>query len=118
MRGVSLDALTVALKAEGFQRPPGSPRLVTRLRRIKGVELLPNGRVRLIGDAVESAQAFEFAEDVSVVETPSNGTDAADDANGSAEPATGAKRRPRRRGGRRRGGRRRKAAAAGPETGA
>ena len=42
VRGVSLDTLTNALKAEGFQRPPGSPRLVTRLRRIKDVELLPS----------------------------------------------------------------------------
>jgi hypothetical protein len=37
--GVTLDALTVALKAAGFQRPPGSPRLVTRLRRMKDLEV-------------------------------------------------------------------------------
>jgi len=117
VRGVSLDALTVALKAEGFQRPPGSPRLVTRLRRIKDVELLPNGRVRLVGEAAESAQARQ-ADEVVAVEVASNGAEEAAETDGAAEGATGAKRRPRRRGGRRRGGRRRKAAAAGPDTGA
>jgi len=49
-RWISLDALSNALKAEGFTRPPGSPRLVTRLRRIKDVEVTPNGMVRLAGD--------------------------------------------------------------------
>jgi hypothetical protein len=117
VRGVSLDALTVALKAEGFQRPPGSPRLVTRLRRIKDVELLPNGRVRLVGEAAESAQALP-ADEVLPIEVASNGAEEAAETNGAAEGSTGAKRRPRRRGGRRRGGRRRKAAAAGPEAGA
>jgi hypothetical protein len=118
-RGVNLDALTVALKAEGFQRPPGSPRLVTRLRRIKDVELLPNGRVRLTGDAAESAQAL--MEDAAPIEAASNDADAGEgEATGgvAAEGTAGAKRRPRRRGGRRRGGRRRNAAAAGPEAGA
>src|SRR5207247_7285174 len=32
---VLLDTLARTLKARGFSRPPGSPRLVTRLRRIK-----------------------------------------------------------------------------------
>ncbi|HEY2388130.1 MAG TPA: NYN domain-containing protein [Candidatus Binatia bacterium] len=117
VRGVSLDALTVALKAEGFQRPPGSPRLVTRLRRIKGVELLPNGRVRLGGEAPESAQALPADEGVAI-EPAGNGAEHAADADGAAESSAGGKRRPRRRGGRRRGGRRHKATAAGPEAGA
>jgi hypothetical protein len=50
-RTVTLDALTAALKAAGFQRPPGSPRLVTRLRQTRGIEVLPNSRVRLVDDA-------------------------------------------------------------------
>jgi len=54
---VTLDALTVALKEAGFQRPPGSPRLVTRLRHITGVEVLPNSRVRLIGESAGAAPA-------------------------------------------------------------
>jgi len=115
-RGVNLDALTVALKAEGFQRPPGSPRLVTRLRRIKDVELLPNGRVRLTGDAAESAQ--DLMEDAAPIEAASNGTEVGEPSGSAAAEGTAAKRRPRRRGGRRRGGRRRNAAAAGPEAGA
>src|SRR6185295_7230006 len=57
---VTLDALTVALKAAGFQRPPGSPRLVTRLRRMKDIEILPNGRVRLNPDAILAAPPAEI----------------------------------------------------------
>src|SRR5262249_2853510 len=34
-RVVTIDMLANALKARGFSRPPGSPRLITRLRRIK-----------------------------------------------------------------------------------
>jgi hypothetical protein len=56
-RTVTLDALTLALKAAGFQRPPGSPRLVTRLRRMTGVEVLPNSRLRLVEDAAGAAPA-------------------------------------------------------------
>jgi hypothetical protein len=46
-RWVNLDVLERALKTEGFSRPPGSPRLVTRLRAIKDVEIDSHGRVRL-----------------------------------------------------------------------
>ncbi len=46
-RWVNLDVLEKALKAEGFSRPPGSPRLVTRLRTLKEVEVDSHGRVRL-----------------------------------------------------------------------
>lgn len=44
---VNLDVLEAALKRLGFQRPPNSPRLVTRLRRLKGFEVDSHGRVRL-----------------------------------------------------------------------
>ncbi len=47
-RWINLDALANALRAEGFSRPPGSPRLITRLRSIPGVEVSPNGMVRLL----------------------------------------------------------------------
>ena len=47
-RGVNLDLLINALKAEGFGRPAGSPRLVTRLRKMKDVEVSPTGMVRLV----------------------------------------------------------------------
>jgi hypothetical protein len=46
-RWVNLDVLEKALKAEGFARPPGSPRLVTRLRMIKEVEIDSHGRAHL-----------------------------------------------------------------------
>lgn len=46
-RWVNLDVLENALKTEGFARPPGSPRLVTRLRAIKDVEIDSHGRVRI-----------------------------------------------------------------------
>ena len=44
---VNLDVLENALKASGFARPPGSPRLVTRLRKLKDFEVSAHGKVRL-----------------------------------------------------------------------
>jgi hypothetical protein len=46
--GVTLDAVGNALKARGFRRTSGSPRLITRLRRLKGFEVTPRGIVRLV----------------------------------------------------------------------
>jgi hypothetical protein len=51
-RWVNLDILEKSLKAEGFARPPGSPRLVTRLRTLKEVEIDSHGRVRIAPGAV------------------------------------------------------------------
>jgi hypothetical protein len=34
-RGVTIDTVSNALKARGFSRPPGSPRLITRLRQLR-----------------------------------------------------------------------------------
>ena len=51
-RWINLDVLERALKDQGFARPPGSPRLVTRLRALKkDVEIDAHGRVRLARDA-------------------------------------------------------------------
>ncbi len=84
--GVSLDMLTRALKEAGFQRPPGSTRLVTRLRRLKDVEVTRDGRVRLTGASVPAPAPAAGADD------------------SAGEPAEPRRRRPsRRRGGRRRG---------------
>ncbi len=109
-RTVTLDALTVALKSAGFQRPPGSPRLVTRLRRMKDIEVLPNGRVRVVGE-LEAARGSSPAEPLAepVLEA-ANGDGEHGAENGVAAEGT-SKRRSRRRGGRRRGGRGRKGAA-------
>jgi hypothetical protein len=46
-RNVTLDMLANALKARGFSRPPGSPRLITRLRRIKELEVSRSGVITL-----------------------------------------------------------------------
>src|SRR4029077_1178840 len=47
-RTVSIDALANALKARGFSRPSGSPRLITRLRRLKEIELSRAGMITLV----------------------------------------------------------------------
>jgi hypothetical protein len=68
---VIIDAVANALKARGFQRPPGSPRLVTRLRRIKELVVSPSGTITLADAAnlprpepwVESAPADEVEPD-------------------------------------------------------
>ncbi len=49
-RWVNLDVLENALKKDGFARPPGSPRLVTRLRRLQDIEISPHGAVRVKHD--------------------------------------------------------------------
>ncbi len=83
---VNLDILEKALKEEGFARPPGSPRLVTRLRALKEVEIDSHGRVRMTapvsGPASHPAPTSEPSEETK-------------DAAPSAKPA--AKRRRRRR---------------------
>jgi len=68
-RAVTLDTLANALKARGFSRPPGSPRLITRLRRIKelevsrsGVITLHDGTGRRPVEAVEAVEAETVAE--------------------------------------------------------
>ena len=48
-RPLTLDTLANALKSRGFSRPPGSPRLITRLRRIKEIALSRTGVVTLVG---------------------------------------------------------------------
>ncbi|HEY3067248.1 MAG TPA: hypothetical protein VGL09_15755 [Methylomirabilota bacterium] len=47
-RSVLIDTLANALKARGFRRPPGSPRLITRLRRIRELSVSPNGMITLV----------------------------------------------------------------------
>jgi hypothetical protein len=114
--GVSLDALANALRERGFSRPPGSPRLITRLRRIKELDVSRSGTIRLVengaatslpGGAALALESSPPAAEASDVESEA-GPPAE-----SSEPATsdGAPRRRRRRGGRRRRGRRNNATA-------
>src|SRR2546422_920317 len=93
---VLIDTLANALKSRGFRRPPGSPRLITRLRRIKELSVSPTGMITLVAPLAEDGdRAVATSEPPTVPEpvaTPS-------------ESAEGQSRR-RRRG--RRGGRRRR----------
>lgn len=50
---VLIDNVARTLKARGFSRPPGSPRLVTRLRRIKELMVSPTGMITLVPGAAE-----------------------------------------------------------------
>jgi len=49
---VLIDNVARTLKARGFSRPPGSPRLVTRLRRIKELSVSPTGMITLAPGAL------------------------------------------------------------------
>jgi len=82
-RSVSIDAVANALKARGFQRPPGSPRLVTRLRRIREILVSPSGTITLAEDGVPPPMAEPRGESAPRVESeswsPSEPVDEIDD---------------------------------------
>jgi hypothetical protein len=61
-RSVSIDTLANTLKARGFSRPPGSPRLITRLRRIKEIAISRAGLITLAGGATDIADTAEAPE--------------------------------------------------------
>ena len=85
---VLIDTIERTLKARGFARPPGSPRLVTRLRRIKELSVSPTGMITLVGEP-----ARDEAVGAGAADSPVPG------------PSTGRRRRSRRGGrGRRRAG--------------
>src|SRR5205814_7865483 len=48
---ISIDTLANALKSRGFRRPPGSPRLITRLKRIREIAIDRTGRITLVDGA-------------------------------------------------------------------
>ena len=97
-RGVNLDLLINALKAEGFGRPTGSPRLVTRLRKMKDIEVMPTGMVRLVNLPPGPLPAEVLAQQAAAAAPPA--------AAGGGDPAAASSsvKRPRRRGGRSRRG--------------
>ncbi len=97
-REVTLDAVANELKARGFRRPPGSPRLITRLRRIREIQVSPSGVITLLGETPEPAAPT----DVEVVAQP-EAAPPSEAPPGPAEPTS--RRRRRSRGGR---GRRRR----------
>jgi ribonuclease E len=122
--GVTLDQLANALRERGFRRTPGSPRLITRLKRIKQLDVNRNGLIRLVdaeadatphhrhaaapvedtddGFSIDPEDAGEGDDEVAV--TADAGEGPSDTEPSSAEG--GQRRRRRRRGGRRRRGRR------------
>jgi hypothetical protein len=100
---VLIDNVARALKARGFSRPPGSPRLVTRLRRIKELSVSPTGMISLVPGAVSRVEVPPPPPEP-LVEEP------VEVAAAPAAPAPRRGRRRSRRGGR---GRRRTSPAAG-----
>lgn len=97
-REVTLDAVANELKARGFRRPPGSPRLITRLRRTREIQVSPSGVITLLGETREPAAPA----DVEVV-AQAEAAPPSEAPPGPAEPTS--RRRRRSRGGR---GRRRR----------
>jgi hypothetical protein len=61
-RVVTIDTLANALKSRGFSRPPGSPRLITRLRRIKELTVSRSGAITLTGGDGGAASAMDELE--------------------------------------------------------
>ena len=124
--GVTLDQLANGLRERGFRRTSGSPRLITRLKRIKAIEVSRTGLIRVLDDReparhepTPSAHPVHHAEprdlepadddDARADGEPEGESDAdAAPADGSTEGSAegGQRRRRRRRGGRRRRGRR------------
>jgi hypothetical protein len=110
--GVTLDQLANALRERGFRRTPGSPRLITRLKRIKQLDVSRNGLIRLVGDhhpraehhgrVAEHAPAAHGEEPIEAEADEAGGEPAGEAASVESAP----RRRRRRRGGRRRRGRR------------
>jgi len=69
-RTVSIDTLANALKSRGFSRPPGSPRLITRLRRLKEIELSRTGMITFVDSAREGEASPAPAQTPETPETP------------------------------------------------
>ena len=114
---VLIDTLARALKERGFSRPPGSPRLITRLRRIRHLVVSQTGRITLAdagGAAPTPTDASPMADaDLEPVEietgatddeaTPGNEAPGRQDSPATPDAPHRSRRRRRRRGGRGRG---------------
>jgi hypothetical protein len=110
---VLIDTLARTLKERGFSRPPGSPRLITRLRRIRELEVSRTGMITVVGAAPAPGGARREEAPEPELESegdrgPEGETDGGAEPGNEAEPepgapaAGGAPSRPRRRGRRRR----------------
>jgi hypothetical protein len=111
---VTLDSLANALKSRGFSRTPGSPRLITRLRRIREISVSRSGVITMVEGqaggpppvarppAAEAAPVEEpeaMAAEVAEEEGPGPGNELVPSAP-AAPPGDAARRRRSRRGGR------------------
>ena len=105
-RPVTIDSLANALKARGFSRTPGSPRLITRLRRIKEFSLNRAGVITLVAEGAITPEPDAVVMEDVVAFVPAEASEAIDpDAQPIDRPALphhGPRRRRSRRGGRRR----------------
>jgi hypothetical protein len=81
-RSVTIDTLANALKTRGFSRPPGSPRLITRLRRIKEIAISRSGTITLIDAPAEAPPA-----EAPPAEAPSPVAEDVIEVNGNVAPA-------------------------------
>jgi hypothetical protein len=108
---VLIDTLARALKDRGFSRPPGSPRLITRLRRIRELNVSRTGMITLAdAGALGTAETREVSAEVEQLEIPDVADAAAEEEatpgnEAVATPAGAPRSRSRRRRGRRRRGR-------------
>ena len=107
---VLIDTLARALKERGFSRPAGSPRLITRLRRIRELQVSRTGMITL----TDAGGGTAFPDESPVVEAEVEAAEAADldgpadeatPGNEAAAPTPDGTPRPGRRRRRRRGGR-------------
>jgi len=116
---VLIDTLARSLKERGFSRPPNSPRLITRLRRIHELAVSRTGMITLVGvsgppgdtrrdEGPEPEAEDSGPRDVEAETDADTGPEPGNEADQEpgAPPPDGAPGRPRRRG-RRRGRRRR-----------
>jgi hypothetical protein len=116
-RRISIDVLANTLKSRGFRRPPGSPRLLTRLRRIREIVVSPSGAIMLADEAPAEAGAGRPVDEApprEPVDAPAgaepepldgSGAEAAELPAGQSpapQASRGSRRRRRWRGGRRR----------------
>jgi hypothetical protein len=73
-RAVTLDSLANALKGRGFSRTPGSPRLITRLRRIRELVVSRSGHITLVDPQGEVA-AIDAAADSEPIDVEPQASD-------------------------------------------
>jgi hypothetical protein len=108
---VLIDTLARALKERGFSRPAGSPRLITRLRRIRQLQVSQTGRITLAdggraaataADESPLADAEVEAAEVDLVAATEEATPG-NEVSPAPDTPPRSRRRRRRRGGRGRG---------------